>query len=242
MDELIAFIGGYDPGHPKTLQGAAWDRIARLTDLVGRELPPIHTEFLRSMGASMGSMEVPDLSFDIEQVIETYESQTWRPPSRYILVALEMKDPYFDYYLDLESPAGPDFGVVRFETGGKAAFEGRVHPSYHSFRDMLFSLGFFLKRLKPLPVQTPLVASPTKHGASKSPPGEQLALVEQLALKLGFKRVGATGPGCLLLDREDAALYGHLPPRGGLSVQAAGTEAGRVAQVCEVLRDHTLLV
>lgn len=242
VDEFIKLLGRYDSGYPATIEGASWERIAHFTNLVGRNPPPLQVEFLRRMGGSIGSLELPAVVFDLEALIESLESDEWRPPPRYVLMAMEMKDPYFDYYLDLESPSDADYGVVRFETGASAVFEGRVHPSYHSLRDMLFSLGFLYKRLKPLPFQTVLTVSPAKQQGGKPSQPEQLVALTRVAQKQGFKRLAYTGPSCLLLDREDAAIYGHLPPRGGLIVEAAATEKRGLLRVSEALRDHTSLV
>lgn len=247
MNEFITLLSRYDPGYPSTIQGASWERIAHFADLIRHPPPPRHEEFLRRMGSSLGNLELPSVSLDLEALIEALESEEWRPPPRYVLVALETKDPYFDYYLDLESHNGEgfgprDFGVVRFETGGNSVFQGRVHPSYHSFRDMLFSLGFLYKRLKPLPFRTALMASPAKQQGGPAPQQGQLAKLVQLALKMGFQRVAHTGPSCALLDREDAAIYGHLPPRGGLIVEVSAKDSAGLSKISEVLRDHTSLV
>ncbi|MFY2564026.1 hypothetical protein ACN469_40930 [Corallococcus terminator] len=242
VNDLIALLGRYDPGYPATIRGASMERIAHFADLVGREPPPRYMEFLRKMGSSMGNLELPSVSFDLDALIESLESEEWRPPPRYVLVAMELKDPYFDYYLDLDSPSDDDFWVVRFETGGNAVFEGRVHPSYHSLRAMLFSLGFLYKRLKPMPVRTTLMISLTRQQGSNAPQTEQFEALKQVALKLGFERLAHTGPSCLLLDREDAAIYAHHPPRGGLIVEVASTSEAGLSKVTEVLRDNTLLV
>ncbi|WP_163786077.1 hypothetical protein [Myxococcus vastator] len=144
MDDFIAILRRYGPDGSATIQASSRERIAHFTNLVGRELPPRYVEFLRKMG----SLELLSVSFDLDALIECLESKAWRPPPRYVLVALELKDPYLDYYLDLDSPNEDDFGVVRFETGGDAAFEGRVHPSYHSLRDMLFLPRFHVQAVE----------------------------------------------------------------------------------------------
>lgn len=241
MDEFIALLGKYDPDFPSSIRGAPPDLIERLTTLDGRSLPPLYQEFLLRMGSDLGTLDIPNLVFEIDQIIEFYESRDWRPPPRYLLVAMEMQDPYFDYFLDLESPESSDFGVVRFESEGTAVLQGRVHPWFHSFRDMLFSLGFLAKRVKRLPYQLDLLASPTKKQATGQSPGELVSAVETLALRMGFKRLSHVSPFCLLLDRDDAAIYGHLPPRGGFAAKVAASDRGQLLKACELLRDHTSL-
>ncbi|NVJ24471.1 MULTISPECIES: SMI1/KNR4 family protein [Myxococcus] len=241
MDDFIALLGRYDPDYPATIRGAPHERIARFADLVGRELPPHYVDFLRRMGSNMGSLELPAVSFELDALIESLESEEWRPPPRYVLVAMELKDPYFDYYLDLDSPSEDDFWVVRFETGGNAVFEGRVHPGYHSLRALLFSLGFLSKRLKPMPARTTMMMSLSGQQESRAPQLKQLQSLKQIALKSGFEHLAHAGPSCLLLDREDAAIYAHHPPRGGLIVEVASMSEAGLSKVTEVLRDNTRL-
>lgn len=242
MDEFLAFLGKYDHVYHSSVQGASAEMIERLTSLVGQSPPPLHEEFLSRMGRSLGNLEIPDLSFDIEQIIELYEAEEWRPPPRYFVVAVEMQDPYFDYYLDLEGPVDSDFSVVRFESWGNAVFKGRVHPKFRSFRDMLFSFGFLYKRMSSLPWQMDLRASPAKQQGVGQSQEALVKALEELAIRMGFKRLQHTSPQCLLLDREDAAIYGHLPPRGGFEMKAAATDKEQLSKICELLRDHTILV
>lgn len=241
MDEFIAFLSKYDSDFPSSIRGASPDLVERLTTLVGRALPSLYQEFLLRMGGSLGSLDIPNLVFEVDQIIEFYETRGWRPPPRYLLVAMEMQDPYFDYFLDLESPENSDFSVVRFESEGTAVLQGRTHPWFHSFRDMLFSFGFLTKRVKSLPHQLDLLASPTKKLATGQSQGQLVSAVETLALRMGFKRLSHASSFCLLLDRDDAAIYGHLPPRGGFAAKVAASESGQLLKVCELLRDHTSL-
>jgi hypothetical protein len=241
INEFLEFIGRYDPDYPSSVQGASTEMIGRLASLVGQP-PPLYEEFLRRMGHSLGTLKIPNLSFDIEQIIEIYEAEEWRPPPRYMVVAVEMQDPYFDYYLDLECSNDSDFSVVRFESWGTAVFKGRIHPRFRSFRDMLFWFGFLYKRMNSLPFQMKLQASPLKKEKTGQSQEALVDAVEKLALRMGFKRLQHTSPQCLLLDREDAAIYGHLPPRGGFDAKAAATDKNQLSKICEILRDHTILV
>lgn len=242
MDEFLTFLGRYDPDYPSSVQGASEEMIERLSAIVGRSLPPLQEEFLRCMGSSLGKLEIPHLSFDIEQIVELYEAEEWRPPARYVVIAVEQKDPYFDCYLDLEQPNDSDFGIVRFESWGNAVFKGKVHPWFRSFRDMLFSLGFLYKKMNSLPFQLELQASPAKEQRTGQSQEALVKALEELALRMGFKRLRHTSPQCLLLEREDATIYGHLPPRGGFDAKAAATDKNQLSKICEILRDQTILV
>ncbi|HEX5753246.1 MAG TPA: hypothetical protein VFZ09_44005 [Archangium sp.] len=148
MDEFLTFLGQYDSDYPSSVRGASAERIERLSAVMGQPIPPIHEEFLLRMGSSLGRLEIPNLSFDIEQLIGLYEAEEWRPPPRYAVIAVQLQDPYFDCYR----------------------------------------------------------------------------------------------PQCLLLEREDAAIHGHLPPRGGFNAKAAATDRGQLSKLCEILRDQTILV
>ncbi|QRK07936.1 SMI1/KNR4 family protein [Archangium violaceum] len=242
MNEFLSFLTNYDPNYPASVRGTSEEMIGRLSATIGRALPPIHEEFLRCMGSSMGDLEIPNLSFDIEHIIELYEAEEWRPPSRYVVIAAEVQDPYFDCYLDLEQPNNSDFCVVRFESWGNAVFKGKVHPWFRSFRDMLFSFGFIYKRMNTLPFQMDLQASLTKQRRTGQSQEALVKDLEELACRMGFKRLQHTSPQCLLLERGDATIYGHLPPRGGFDARAAATDKEQLSKVCEVLRDQTILV
>jgi hypothetical protein len=132
--------------------------------------------------------------------------------------------------------------VVRFESWGSAVFKGKVHPRFRSFRDMLFLFGFRYKRVESLPFQMNLQASLLKEEKTGQSQEALVGALEKLALHMGFKRLQHTSPQCLLLDREDAAIYGHLPPRGGFETKAAATDRHQLSKICEILRDHTILV
>ncbi|MFE8597108.1 hypothetical protein [Archangium violaceum] len=242
MDEFLTFLGEYDSEYPLSVRGASAEMIGRLSAVMGQPVPPIHEEFLLCMGSSIGRLEIPNLSFDIDQIIGLYEAEEWRPPPRYAVIAVEMQDPYFDCYLDLEQPNDFDFGIVRFESWGNAVLKGKVHPWFRSLRDMLFSLGFLYKRMSSLLFQLELQASPAKQQRTGQSQEAVVKTLEELALQMGFKRLRHTNPQCLLLEREDAAIYGHLPPRGGFNAKAAATDRGQLSKICEILRDQTILV
>lgn len=239
---IVEFISRYDPSYPDKVRGANSQEIERLKSLSGQELPPSYKAFLSEMGKSMGDLSVPQTDFSIDRCLEFYSEGEQLPPPHYLFIAAHDQDPYIDYYLDLSTSNGLDCEVVRITSEAEEFKNEYVHPLFLPFSDLMLTFAFTLKRMSHLPHRahfTPSHAKARKQGAGTS---ELLQIIETLALRMGFHKVPDMSPRCLLLDRQDAAIYGRSTPNGGVYAELAASTERERSRLREIICDHTSLV
>jgi hypothetical protein len=107
MRALVEFIEQYRPGFSQEVVPADEIDIARLEKHAG-PLPGAYRRFLRTMGASMGGLELAEANFSIRGKIGTYLVMDWLRRERYLRVAQDEGLAAWDYFLDRSRPHGAD--------------------------------------------------------------------------------------------------------------------------------------
>jgi hypothetical protein len=238
----IDFLRKYDPDYPRKVQGASRHDIERVKALSGQSLPTAYEDFLSTMGKSMGDLNVPQTDFSIDRVIEFYSQGAQLAPPHYLFIAAHEQDPYVDYYLDLSTSNGSDSEVVRITSEVEEFKSQYVHPLSLSFQDLMFTFAFTLKRMSYLAHRTQFTPSLPKAQKLGLKLADTLSTLETLALRLGFQKLPHTSSRCLLLERQDAALYGRVTPRGGVHAELAASTEREKSRLRELICDHTALV
>ncbi|WP_044198144.1 SMI1/KNR4 family protein [Hyalangium minutum] len=238
----IDFLRKYDPDYPRKVHGASRHDIERVKSLSGQSLPAAYEDFLSTMGRSMGDLKVPQTNFSIDRVIEFYSQGAQLPPPHYLFIAAHEQDPYIDYYLDLRTSNGSDSEVVRITSEVEEFKSQYVHPLFLSFQDLIFTFAFTLKRMSYLAHRTQLIPSPPKAQKQGLELADTLSTLEALALRMGFQKLLLTSSRCLMLERQDAALYGRATPQGGVHAELAASTESEKNRLREIICDHTALV
>ncbi|QRK12650.1 SMI1/KNR4 family protein [Archangium violaceum] len=241
MKELIELIETYDPGYAKKLHGATEEEIARLQNLVGRELPAPYKEFLRYMGRSMGDFQIADANFSIDVVTAIYGANDWVPPERYLFIAEHEQDPYLDYYLDLDELVDGDYKVLRFSNDG--GFVEDPWSTIALMKGFFFANAFRVKRMENFPHETLISPSLSRLSVRPAASTDMMAVVEERALKLGFKKLPFSLPLRPMYERKDAAILGtRAPVRGGICFELAAESERELKHLVSVLCSNTPLI
>ncbi|NMO18767.1 SMI1/KNR4 family protein [Pyxidicoccus fallax] len=246
LQDFFTLVERYDPGYSRKVRGASPEEIADLEELAGQPLSECHREFLARMGRNMGGLEVEGVDFHIERITEFYRSGEWTPPPGYILLAIQEDDPQMDYYLECPRPGARDCPVVRFPSMGEFSKETYFYPLDPSLSDFLLALAFSEKRMEALEHQRLLTPS-TGHRQQEpnilSTPAALLRVLEERALRLGFKRVARSSGAYRFYESPDAALYARLDDEGGLrGVTVGASKVRELERISDILSNGTSLV
>lgn len=246
MKELMDYIQTYDPGFPAKVQGASEEEITRLERLAGGSLPARYTDFLRSMGASMGDLQYPDTDFRIGRILKLYETSKRRPPPRYLLIGVQVVETYDRYLLDRGAGAGgEDCPVIQADIEEPFETADMLHTLYPSLKDMLFLQAFSMKRMSLLAHRRSFLPSLVDSGKGRlrSVPPNLVDSISRVMSHLGFERLPHTSSLNLLYERGDAALYVSRNPQGyGATAELAAQEEREFKRLTEIILDNTALL
>jgi hypothetical protein len=240
MKEIVDFVRQYDPAFPEKVRGATEAELARLERLAKRKLPEAYRDFLRSMGRSMDGMGISAYNFSIDAITQLHEEEEYDWPRRFLVIAEHETDPYYHYFLDLDTLHEGDCRVVSFDSSftSKTLEEQHVHPQASSLRNLLFETAFICKRMAPSPHRQRTKLLYPKLKARKAIDQETLNAFEQVALRLGFQRLPFSEPEPLLFDRQDAALYAKSGFAGEIVASLAAQDERELHRLREILMDH----
>lgn len=206
MKALVEFIEQYRPGFSRKIAPAGEPALAVLEDLAG-PLPGTYRRFLRTMGESMGDLELAEANFSISGKIGAYITMEWLQHGRYIRVAQDLGPDGWDYFLDRSSPHGvDDCMLVRRLLSKNYPPEGS-HPKHVGLEEFLYYEAFKALRLPLLPYRRSF-SSPEGPGADAR---YRADLVSALAEEKGFKRI-PPAEHCALYERGDAGLLLYRHP------------------------------
>ena len=206
MSALVAFIEGYRPGFSAEIVPADEGSIAVLEKRAG-PLPSAYVAFLRTMGKSMGDVEIGDAYFGIEGNIATYRAMPWLKRERYLLIAGDEGLSEWDYFMDRAHPYGDgDCMVVRMPLEETFPPDDN-HPKFISLEEFLYYSAFETLRMSQFERRLHFEVD---KGALQ-PQAPTAHAVCALAEQHGFRRVAPT-PRCALYNRDNAALLLHRHP------------------------------
>ncbi|MFL5349020.1 MAG: SMI1/KNR4 family protein [Hyalangium sp.] len=241
MKEIIDFVSQYDPGFPNEIRGATEAEIARLEQLAGRKLPNAYRQFLKSMGRGMDAMGISGYNFGIEAVTEMHGEDEYDWPLRFLVIAEHETDPYYHYFMDLDTLHDGDCRVVSFDSSftSETLQERHLHVQAASLQNLLFETAFICKRLALLPYLQRLKLLYPKLQAKNTSARETLNVFEQVVLRLGFRKLPFSEPEPMLFDRHDAAIYAKSGFAGEIVCSLAAQDGREVARLREILKDHS---
>ncbi|MFL5344933.1 MAG: SMI1/KNR4 family protein [Hyalangium sp.] len=245
MPELIRFASQYDPAFPQKIRGAAPEEIAHLESLAGRKFPAVYREFLTRMGKSMGDVGYSDVNFSMGAMARLHknEDQELNWPSQFLVIAEHEQDPYFNYFLDLNSMKEGDCRVVRFDIS--LSTEGynpkHIRPEAPSFTTLLFEMVFLSKHLARFPQHASATFSFPKLSTQSPEPARVIEVFEKAATLLGFRKCSYSRPEHSMLERENAAIYGRGSRLGEVSVNISAQDARELLRLRETLTDYAAL-
>jgi hypothetical protein len=206
MKALVEFIEKYRPGFSEKIIPADKFDIALLEEDAG-PLPGAYVRFLRTMGTSMGDLELAEAGFSIDGKIMTYQAMPWLRHGRYIFVAGDRGLASWDYFLDRSMPYGADdCMVVRMPLEENVAPE-TIHPVHAGFEEFLYYEAFKALRMPLLPYRRDF-SSPVDISAADRYRSD---IVSAVAEENGFKRI-PPAKNCALYERGDAALLLYQHP------------------------------
>lgn len=202
MKSFVAFVERYRPRFSQEIIPADRVDIAILEKHAG-PLPGAYRQFLETMGASMGDLELAEASLSIEGALGAY-SLSWLSNGRYIYFGGDKGLDGWDWFLDRLSPHGTnDCLVVNRLLEENYPPEGS-HLMYVGFEEFLYYEAFKELRLPQLPFRRKF-SSPDDAVAHRSD------VVTALAEEKGFKRI-PPAEHCALYERGDAALLLYRHP------------------------------
>lgn len=236
MQAVIQDISQFSPAFKDKIKGCTPTEISKLESAMNRRLPISYAEFLHFMGHSTGPLELfKDADFSFPSVLKYYSNkQLPRPPEQYILFGLSDDDPYYDFYLNCNTPG---LQVIRFPTPEtENEFQKVINqaewvaPSLHEF---VFVKAYFKLHLPRFPhrrtltedIHTPLTF-------------EQ---AESLLKKLGFTRHPQSSKTITYHDRPTDAVICNRPRDSRMAVTIAASSARELATLSDILEQHLRL-
>jgi hypothetical protein len=242
LRELIDFISRYDPEYPRKIRGATQEEIDRLEQLAGRTLPAVYREFLSYMGKGMGGMGVITVSFDIEQ-IERFHGEAGKQfnwPRRFLLIGEHEQDPFFHYFLDLETLHDGDCQVVAFDyqLDANTIRPEDIYERAPSLKQLLTQIAFLGKVMGRFPHQERSIFTYPQHQARGVDSTVVLSLFEKAALRLGFQKMSFSTPTHLMLARDDAAIYAKAGLPGMVAMTLLGKDERELLRIREVFSNQ----
>ncbi|QRK12465.1 SMI1/KNR4 family protein [Archangium violaceum] len=243
MKELIGLASRCDPAFTGRIQGASPEEIARLEQLSERKLPDVYRELLSHMGRDMGGIGIAAVEFEINNLLRFLEEEgsAYDWPSRFLMIAEHKQDPYYHYFLDLDTLNDDgDCRVVSFDSTLEAheLDERHVHEQAPSLKALFLKLAFLCKCLGRFHHQEiAILTYPRLEKKSDNPLGA-LADFEQAALHLGFQKLPYSTPTALMLDRHDAAIYAKGGAIGRVAATLTGKDEHEILRIREILSDR----
>lgn len=220
------------PGLEEQWKGATADEIARIEQIVGRQLPRFYRWFLMRMGCSMGPLAYPTLDFSVSRVF-TFYADNLRPSCEPLLMIgyeTDIVSP-MHVWLDLERMVREDALVTKVDRPG-----GDVYEYFETFREMLVWGGMSEFRVGRTEQRC--------GGTLFDPDGDVLARLDPVLQSLGFSSPVQHGAYCGFYERSDVCLLlscglGGPPEMHALDV--GGKDAGRIRRVLGEITSETPL-
>jgi hypothetical protein len=206
MKAFVDFFARYRPELREDLIPADEADIESLDWLSGG-LPGAYERFLRTMGGSVGGLEVAEAMVDIEGVIAAYLHFPWLKRERYLMIGGDSGLAALYYFLDRSRRHGSDdCMLVRMPLN--KAFDADAHfPVHAGVEEWLFYETFKSVRL-------PLLAHRIEFKEDRVPPtthAKRAQVVHAFAEEHGFSRI-PPAERCALYDRSDAGLLLYQHP------------------------------
>jgi hypothetical protein len=245
MREIIAFASEHDPDFSQKIRGALKEEIDELEILAGRALPAVYRDFLKHMGKSMGDIGYSGVTFSIDAVARLHRNEdnelNW--PRQFLVIAEHQQDPYFNYFLDLNTLSDGDCRVVRFdiELNADRFNPDHIYEEAPGFRTFLFETVFLSKHLARFPHYASAVFSFPKLKLTQPDSMSTIGTFDQAALKLGFRKLPFSRPDYTMLERHDAAIYGMGSVLGEVGVTMKAQDERELSRIREILADYSLL-
>jgi hypothetical protein len=146
MPGLLAFMERWAPGSTDLLIPATSDQIAALSEPHGgvKALPPVYTDFLATMGASMGDIRLKFGTVAIADLLEDQEDRARRRPDplRYLKFAIggdDVNDRHPDDFFDLQRQTADHLDAAIFRIHEEYLLSADTKPNipYATFSDLL---------------------------------------------------------------------------------------------------------
>lgn len=219
IDEICAI----DPEFRDDIRGANEVEVQRVEELLGRLLPAVQREFLRSMGSDWG-IPLSKADFRCSRLVGYFEAIAWRPPVGYSLLGLDNTGNSEDYFLDeiTEPPR-----VVLFPKGTDPA-EYDIEAS--SLPDFIFSLFFVVRHIR---------GGPNHFDASKIQEVDgAFAKTVGVLDRLGLPKHPRSDEHCAYYYAPEVSVVVSQPEGYGLGVDIGGPDRAKVEHLAAVLDDH----
>lgn len=243
MKDLIDFVSEYDPDFPRKIRGASEEEIAHLEQLAGRNLPEAYREFLRFMGNGMGGMGIITISFNIQDIERFHGSarEEFNWPCRFLLIGEHQQDPFYHYFLDLQTLHEGDCRVVSFDSQlDETTLQPEdVHERAPSLKQLLLQTAFLGKVMGRFPHQERSVLTYPRLKNQGADSKKALALFETAARQLGFQKLPFSTATHLMLTREDEAIYAKAGLPGLVAMTILGKDERKLVQTREIFSDHS---
>lgn len=111
--DVVDYVAQFDPSFPDQVEGASAEEIEELERLLPEgSLPEVYRGFLQAMGRSTDWINIRNIDFHIEVVLDYYRLEHWLPANRYVRIGLAGEAPGFHPHLEI-LPVG-DSPVIAF--------------------------------------------------------------------------------------------------------------------------------
>ncbi len=205
MKSFVDFVEEYRPGFSHEIAPADRFDIAILEKHAG-PLPGVYRQFLETMGASMGNLELAEASLSIDGALGAY-SLSWLNNNRYIFFAGDNGLSSRHWFLDSLSPNGSDDCMVVRRVLAENNPPEASSPQYVGLEEFLYYEAFKELRLPQLPFRRRFSTPDDAADAARY----RSDVVTALAEEKGFKRL-PPAEHCALYERGDAALLLYRHP------------------------------
>ena len=99
FEQVTDYICTFDPDFRHSIVPALDAEIDELESLRNAPLPAIYRDFLETMGRSMGWINVRDIDFGIDTVLDVYRASPWLQTTDLVRIGTDRRDPSFHPYL-----------------------------------------------------------------------------------------------------------------------------------------------